>query len=113
MTPHNLTSGQAYYRITFADADMTIPGIEPMIYVGTNIFPDDETDTFTYYFQDTVSFRRFGPATTYEGPTPSEEDSFRTYPFKAAEIGSSVVDLAGAIEALEEAQKRANGWGTW
>jgi len=50
--------GYTYYRITYADANQTMPGIEPMVYVGLNIFNDEKEDT--YYFQDAVSVVRYG-----------------------------------------------------
>ena len=41
--------------MTYADPALTIPGVEPMIYVGTNIADDDVPEIVIYYFQDTIS----------------------------------------------------------
>src|SRR2546425_13120810 len=99
MSPQNLVLGKAYYRLTFADAAMTIPGVEPMIYIGANIFADDVATTPRHYFQDTVSYHRFGDATKYSGPEIPANCGFMTFPFESIEIGTSLLDLAGAIEA--------------
>jgi len=60
MAPANLTIGAGYYRLTFADAARTIPGVTPMIYVGAKILPDDDSSARVHYFQDTVSFSLLG-----------------------------------------------------
>jgi hypothetical protein len=49
MTPGHLQMGQAYYRITYADPALTIPSVKAMIYIGTNILPDGDTDVVKYY----------------------------------------------------------------
>ncbi len=61
MEIQDLTQGKTYYWLTFADPDMTMPGVEPLIYIGHG-----EKDGL-FCFQDTVSFVRFGPATEYQG----------------------------------------------
>lgn len=45
--------GEIYYRVTFADLDLTIPRVEPMIFAGTNLFPEhEEQGLISYYFHD-------------------------------------------------------------
>jgi hypothetical protein len=57
MSPQELEIGTAYYRVTYADNELTIPGVEPMIYVGTNVFPDDVASDVVYYFPGAVPLR--------------------------------------------------------
>jgi hypothetical protein len=63
MSPRDLSVGHAYYQVTYADNELTVPGVDPMIYVGLNIFPDDDPASKTYYFQDPVSHSWKGPVT--------------------------------------------------
>lgn len=77
MGPEDLKIGAAYYRLTFADVDLTIPGVEPMIYIGKNIFPDDDPASIVHYFQDTVSHSWRGPVTddAHDSKHPEIESS--------------------------------------
>jgi hypothetical protein len=53
----NLVRGSTYFRLTYADPSMTMPGVRPLVYIGSNIFPDDAASAETiHYFQDAVSF---------------------------------------------------------
>jgi hypothetical protein len=52
-----LTVGRTYYQLTFADRDQTMPGVEPLVFLGHVKF-DGGGDA--YAFQDTVSYVRFG-----------------------------------------------------
>ena len=54
-----LKLGNTYYHITYADPHLTMPGVKPIIYIGKNILSEEEDKE---YFQDTVSFVRFGSA---------------------------------------------------
>ncbi len=55
-----LIVGQAYYRVTYADPRYTIPGVEPMIYLGQNVFDDDSNDSVTHYFQRPSDWNAYG-----------------------------------------------------
>jgi hypothetical protein len=107
MTPEDLKKGVAYYRLTFADVDLTIPGVQPMIYIGTNVFPDDDQTSAVYYFQDTTSHSWRGPVTdpTHDKKHP-EVDSC-VFPHTASEVQRDVLTLTQVIAALLEAQRRA------
>ena len=107
MAPEQLKQGRAYYRITYADPQLTIPGVEPMIYVGVDI-SDEKDPEHRYYFQDTVSFMQHGSCVDYAGPKFAEDDTpFNVYSFSARELGSSLVELPEAIRLLTEANERA------
>jgi hypothetical protein len=108
MTPESLIKGKAYYRITYADPQLTIPGVEPMMYVGVDLFEEKKAAEPRYYFQDTTSFHQHGSCVDYAGPPHTEEDTpFNVYSFTADELGSGLVDLPGAIRAVTEASQRA------
>jgi hypothetical protein len=107
VTPGDLQIGQAYYRITYADPELTIPSLKAMIYIGTNIFPDDDADLVNYYFQDTVSYFARGAATDEAASARHPEIDTLVFPVLAQEIGSSIVSLEGAIEALRSAKARS------
>ena len=34
MKPSSLVIGRTYFRLTFADRDLTMPGVEPMVFLG-------------------------------------------------------------------------------
>lgn len=106
ITTDQLQLGEAYYRLTFSDPDRCIPGVEPMIYVGCNIFPDDDPAKRIFYFQDTVSFACRGSAVSVESVAKHPEIEIRVFPVNANEIGSEVVSLSGAISAMESALRR-------
>jgi hypothetical protein len=109
LAPGQLTKGQAYYRITYADPQFTIPGVEPMMYVGVDLFPEEKAAEPRYYFQDTVSFHRRGSCVEYSGPRFSDEDTpFRVFSFTAEELGTGLVELSEAVRLLSEANQRAN-----
>jgi hypothetical protein len=57
MEPSALVVGHTYYQLTFADRDLTMPGVEPLVFLG-EVDSDDEGHAFA--FQDTVSYVRFG-----------------------------------------------------
>lgn len=103
----SLEQGQAYYRLTFADSAHTVPAVEPMIYVGMNVFPDEDAQSrATHYFQDAISFRICGSAAdVHFQPHPEVEPVI--YRVEAGEVSDSLLDLDGLIEALVEARRRA------
>jgi len=47
----NPQTGEVYYRVSFADSDLRIPRVEPMIFAGTNLYPEhEEPGLISYYF---------------------------------------------------------------
>ena len=47
-----LIVGRTYFRLTFADRDLTMPGVEPLIFLGEVM---DDGGTRGFAFQDTAS----------------------------------------------------------
>ena len=58
----DLTIGKAYYRVTYADRNLTMPGVQPLIYLGANVFDNDPDNETIYYFQDAGEWHRYGNA---------------------------------------------------
>jgi hypothetical protein len=107
MSPQELEVGRAYFRVTYADPSLTVPGVEPMIFIGVNALRSDiGVPGPVYTFQDTVSYSRFGSAAAYKGPANLSDEGARIHSFTTAEL-SELVDLAGAAEALNDAVERA------
>jgi len=97
-----LAVGKTYYRLTFADPDLTMPSVEAMVFIGTNIFPEDQSASeSTHYFQDTGSFIQFG------GATDSQlGGQCQVYSYNGDSI-QSIHDLTGLVEALKQIYLRA------
>jgi hypothetical protein len=107
VSPQDLKAGCAYYRVTYADPDLTIPGVRPMIYVGPNIFPDDDPASVVYYFQDTVSHSWRGPVTDAAYDSKHPEIEGEVLPHTEQELQREVLTLAEVIVKLAEAERRA------
>lgn len=106
MIPENLKQSAAYYRLTFADADLTIPGVQPMIYVGINIFPDDDPTSVVHYFQDTVSHSWRGPVTDAAHDSKHPEIESCVFPHTADEVQRDILTLDEVVAALTRALER-------
>jgi hypothetical protein len=109
VSPQDLKVGCAYYRVTYADPALTIPGVEPMIYVGTNIADDDDPATVVYYFQDTISHSWRGPVTDTPHSSKHPEIEFAVFPHTELEVQRDVFTLAEVVAAVTEALRRAGG----
>jgi len=107
MSPQELEIGRAYFRVTYADPSLTIPGVEPVVFIGVNVLNADiRAPGPVYTFQDAASFSRFGNAAASTGPASLADEGARTYAFTTAQVGE-LVDLSGAAEALNDAVERA------
>lgn len=59
--------GEVYYEVSFADPDLKIPRMEPMEFVGTNLFSEDEVqEAVSYYFRHPATTSEVEPATATE-----------------------------------------------
>ena len=52
-----LEVGRTYYQLTFADRDMTMPGVEPWVFIGS---VELEEGGSAFAFQDAGSYVRYG-----------------------------------------------------
>ena len=94
----SLEIGHTYFRLTFADRDLTMPGIEPLVYLGD---ADPEGDEIPHIFQDTVSYSRFGSRLNMA----HDHEDILCYFVSPKEIGScifSVQQVAGEIAAAAQ-----------
>jgi hypothetical protein len=80
-----------------------------MIYVGSNIFPDDDPASVVYYFQDTISHAQRGPVTDAAYDSKHTEIEAAVFPHTELEVQRDVLTLAEVIVRLTEAQRRAEG----
>jgi len=114
----SLIVGRTYYLVTFADVERTMPGIDPLVYIGVDVFgPQPDGGEPNYYFQYTPSFSMFGMATEenppvrFEGEEHDEEPEYFVTGHEAREIGWAIVDLPGALEEVKKAAERASRLG--
>ena len=101
MDASSLVLGTTYFRVTFADRDLTMPGIEPMVFIGRGEFSDSKP---FLAFQDTVSYVQYGSRLEPGAEDREDQDVFLLSP---DEIGNAVLDLAGVLAQVQLAHSRA------
>jgi hypothetical protein len=101
MKPSTLITGRTYFRLTFADQDLTMPGVEPVVFLGE---VTDEGGAHGFAFQDTHSYVHHGSG--LEGDEQHEE--IVMYFMPESEIGAlyDIEELAG--EVAESAKRAAS-----
>jgi len=99
MKASSLMVGRTYFRLTFADRDLTMPGVEPLIFLGEVM---EEGGSNGFVFQDTSSFVQFGSG--LEGDEQHEDIAMYFMP--ESEIGA-LYDIKELAEEVGEAAKRA------
>ncbi|MBB6562104.1 hypothetical protein HNP48_004813 [Acidovorax soli] len=121
MDVNSLEVGATYYRITYADVAHTMPGIEPMVYAGMNLFDPPPDGSARYYFQDAVSVVRFGlgtqlgqemqPIGETSDLSPDNGEGRVYWGHEAQEIGVAIVDLLALPAVVDGAIQRAKALG--
>ena len=99
MIPSSLVIGRTYFRITFADRDLTMPGVEPLIFLGE---VTDENGTHGFVFQDSASYVQYGSG--LEGEEQHEEIGL--YFMADADIGA-IYDVEELAVEMTESARRA------
>ena len=99
MNANTLIIGKTYFRLTYADRDLTMPGIEPLVYLGE---VTDDGGTPGFVFQDTASFVQHGSG--LEGDEQHEEIGLYFMP--ESEIGG-IYDIEEVAAEIAEASRRA------
>lgn len=99
MKASSLVTGRTYFRLTFADRDLTMPGVEPLIFLGEVM---EEGGSNGFVFQDTSSFVQYGSG--LEGDEQHEDIAMYFMP--ESEIGA-LYDVQELAEEVGEAAKRA------
>jgi hypothetical protein len=85
-----LKEGSIYFFVNFADSELLIPTIEPVVFAGRNFEPDD---VGRVYFQDVYSYRE---GIRYDMPEPASEES-------SAEFHTGSEDELGHVFEYEQA----------
>ena len=98
MKASTLVIGRTYYRLTFADHDLTMPGVEPVVYLGEVA---DVGGTQGFVFQDTSSYVQHGSGLEGE----EQHEDIVLYFMTESDIGAlySIEELA--VEVAESAQR--------
>lgn len=95
-----LEVGHTYYRLTYADRDLTMPGVEPLVYLGD---ADPEDGEVPHIFQDTVSYSRFGSRLEMS----KDHDEVLVYFISPKDVGSSLLSVEQIAAAVATAAARA------
>ena len=69
IAPDNLESGVVYFAVDFYDDDMFIPVLEPKVYIGRDLDPEEPG----CYFQDLDSYN---DGIRFESSTPEDDALF-------------------------------------
>jgi hypothetical protein len=67
VVPEELRTGEKYFGVQYLDENMLVPVLEPKVFIGRNLVPEDENE---FYFQDYGSYQcgiRFDEATNDDG----------------------------------------------
>lgn len=99
MKASTLVTGRTYFRLTFADRDLTMPGVEPVVFLGE---VTDDSGTHGFVFQDTASYVRFGSG--LEGDEQHEE--ILLYFMPDSEVGA-MYDIEELATEVAESARRA------
>ena len=97
-----LIHGCTYYRLTFADPEMTMPSLEPLVYVGLH----DSDGSMLHTFQDTISYAWMG---RFPGPfKPHKDMEVLLHPMREEEA-AAMLSLAEVVTKINELYVRAEG----
>jgi hypothetical protein len=99
MKASTLVVGSTYFRLTFADRDLTMPGVEPLVYLGE---VKDEGGTDGFVFQDTTSYVQHGSG--LEGDEQHEDIGL--YFMAEPDVGA-LYDVEELAAEMAEAARRA------
>jgi len=87
-----LREGVVYFAVQFVDEEMLIPTMEPLVFIGRNLNPEDVGQL---YFQDAGSYRQGLRHTSATG----EDDSATLYQQAEAQV-SHIFEYDRALDAL-------------
>ena len=98
MKASTLAIGRTYFRLTFADRDLTMPGVEPVVYLGEVA---DVGGTQGFVFQDTSSYVQHGSGLEGE----EQHEDIVLYFMAEADIGALYEVEELAVEVAEAAKR--------
>jgi hypothetical protein len=97
-----LVISRTYFRLTFADRDLTMPGVEPVVFLGE---VTDDSGTHGFVFQDTASYIQHGSG--LEGDEQHEDIALTFVPdtelgamYDVEELAAEVAEAARRAESL-------------
>jgi hypothetical protein len=93
-----LVTGRTFFRLTFADRDLTMPGVEPLVFLGQ---VTDDGGTAGFVFQDTASYVRFGSGLEGE----EQHEDIVLYFMPETDIGAMYDIEELAVEVMESARR--------
>jgi hypothetical protein len=99
MKASELVIGRTYFSLTFADFDLTIPGVQPLIFLGE---VQEEGGAQGFVFQDTASYVTHGSG--LEGDEQHED--IVLYFMPESEVGT-LYDLEELAAEVAESARRA------
>lgn len=99
MKADSLVIGRTYFRLTFADRALTMPGVEPLVFLGE---VTEEGGSAGLVFQDTASFVQHGSG--LEGDEQHEDIALYFMP--PTEVGA-MYDVDELAQEVGEAARRA------
>src|SRR4051812_35379542 len=99
MKASSLVIGSTYFRLTFADPGLTMPGVEPLVFLG-QVTAEDSASGFV--FQDTLSYVHYGSGLEGE----EQHEDIVMYFLPEQEIGA-LYDIGELAEEISESAKRA------
>lgn len=104
MNDVSLVVGATYFRLTYADCEQTMPGVQPLVYLGE---VDATDDGRTLAFQDTVSYVRFGSQLDADAIV----DEIQLVLVAHGEVGFTILSIQQVAAAVSAAADRASALG--
>ena len=90
-----LRKGTTYFSLTFLDKEMLIPTLEPVVFIGRNLEPDDRD---RFYFQDADSYR--AGIRYHTNDDPVEPDGPNDANFYCGAAPGHIFDFEHALDLL-------------
>jgi hypothetical protein len=100
MKAAELILGRTYFRLTFSDPNLTMPGVEPLVYLGQVA---DDSGTEGIVFQDTASYIQHGSGLEGE----EQHEDIVLYFMPETELGAIYTLAELSAEIVESAKRGA------
>jgi len=100
VTPDQLRVGETYFGVYFLDKDGFVPILEPKVFIGRNLEPEDKDKL---YFQDFASYRS---GVRYDPASAEDEGVFETWVEKRVFEFERALDVLLACSLRREKGRR-------
>ena len=102
MNERKFIKGNHYYKVGFYDQKLTIPNITTLIYIGKNLYRDDNKQIINkWYFQDPESYLAHGAFTDFK-----EKIEREVYIFETLETIHDDQSLVDELKLLQNLMKQ-------